>query len=478
MSNAVHAVVLAAGKATRFGTGQSKQLVPLCGEPLVQHVVGLLRSLQLPVTVVVGHQAEEVTNILLQHNSSGVSTALQAEQRGTGHAVQCAQAAWSGEHILVVNGDMPLLTQEAVSSLLHRHTSEQNLLTFATTELANPGGYGRVVYGPAIREEKECTDAEKEIATVNAGIYVLQREFAERALSQLTTSSVTGEVYITDLVALAAQQGTVGTQHLDSSLVRGVNTLEELSAAEQLLYARIRRHWLQHGVRLIDPASILIEKAVRIGRGTVIGRGVHLQGGSVVGKQVTIEPYSILREAAVHDGAQIYSHSVIEHSTVGAAAQVGPFARLRGNAVLQERAVVGNFVEVKKSTFGVGSKAKHLAYLGDATVGERANIGAGTITCNYDGTNKHATVIEQGALVGANSSLVAPVTVERDTVVAAGSVITRDVPHGALGIGRARQENKEGWARRRSVKPGSRVKPGKTELSGLSTSESDSEVAP
>lgn len=493
MNHRVHAVVLAAGKATRFGTGQSKQLVTVCGVPMVRYIVDALRDCHsglsriqkwtgpsaneggtgLPVTVVVGHQADEVAAAAGVGSDEQVTSVLQVEQRGTGHAVLCAQSAWEkSEHILVVNGDMPLLTTEAIESLLQKHLAEENVITFATTELADPTGYGRVInnvfpgkdpgprgLGPGsrpgkssflIKEEKECTAAEKAITTVNAGIYVIKHDFAQRALAQLTASTTTGELYITDLVAIAGTEGcSVGTHHLDETLVRGVNTLAELATAEAFLYDRIRQSWQQRGVRLIDPSSILIEKEVCIGRGSTIGRGVHLQGKTSLGEQVVVEAYSMLRNATVHNDAHIYSHSVIEDSAVGVQAEVGPFARLRGAAAVNERAVVGNFVEMKKSTLGAGSKAKHLAYLGDTTVGEQSNIGAGVITCNYDGKNKHKTVIGDRVMIGADSNLVAPVTVEDNAFVAAGSTVTRDVPEGALGIGRARQENKEGWAMRK-----------------------------
>ena len=452
MSNPVHAVVLAAGKATRFGTGQSKQLVPVCGVPMVQHVVSELHALKLSVTVVLGHQADEISAMLTSHNQERCTIALQMAQRGTGHAVQCSQELWTGEHILIINGDMPLMTADALSSLIEQHIAANNALTFVTSELTDPTGYGRVVPGPVIREEKECTATEKEITTVNAGIYVVRRSFAERALAQLTASSVTGEIYITDLVAIAGgEAGGVGTYHIAAPFVRGVNTLAELAIAEHFLYERIRQQWLQRGVRLIDPSSILIEKNVSIGCGAVIGRGVHLQENTVIGERVIIEAYSMLRNAKVHNEAHVYGHSVIENSVVGTATQIGPFARLRDNAVIGDHAVVGNFVEIKKSTLGMAAKAKHLAYLGDAVVGEYSNIGAGTITCNYDGKNKHRTVIGDKVLIGANSSVVAPIAIENEAVIAAGSTITRAVPAGALGIGRARQENKEGWVMRKSL---------------------------
>ena len=430
----IHAIILAAGKATRFGTGQSKQLVPLCGMPLVRHGVAAIRALDLPIALVVGHQADQVAAAAGVDSDKLITPILQAEQRGTGHAVQCALPHVATEHILVLNGDMPLLTAEAISSLIEQHLREQNAVTFATTQLANPTGYGRVVQNPTrIIEEKECTDQEKLITTVNAGIYLFQRSFVDRAFTQLTASSTTGELYLTDLIAHAAEGAA--THVLDANLVRGVNTLAELADVESVLQQRIRQQWMQQGVRLHDPASIVIDTQVHIGRGTTIGRGAHLQGSTTIGEQVTIEPYSVLRDATVYDNAS-----------------VGPFAHLRGNAVVQEHAVVGNFVEIKKSTLGAHSKAKHLAYLGDATVGVRSNIGAGVVTCNYDGKKKHATTIGDSVMVGANSSLVAPIILEKNSLVAAGSTLTRDVPADALAIGRARQENKEGYSARRAGK--------------------------
>ena len=430
----------------------------MCGQPMLTHSLDLLKSLSLNTTVVLGYQAQEVAQQITAHFQGHLfaSIALQNEQKGTGHAVRCAQELLTGDQVLILNGDMPLLTQEVLSSLLGEHATANNTITFCTTKLDNPSGYGRVCADAKgivlIREEKECSDMQRKITIVNAGVYVVQKDFLIKSIQSLTASAITGELYITDIIADAAHKGEkVGAYEVESEVVRGVNTLEELAVAEVLLYSRIRRHHMHHGVRFIDPASTLVEKQVRIGCGSVIGRGVHLQGDSILHKNVHVGPYSIITDTVLHQDAVVHAHSVIEHSVVQKEAQVGPFARLRGHADIGEKAVIGNFVEVKKSQIASGAKAKHLSYVGDATVGERANIGAGSITCNYDGQVKHQTRIGAGAMIGANTSLVAPVSIGAQSYIAAGSTITRDVPSGALGIGRARQIVKQGWAKTRRI---------------------------
>lgn len=457
MNRSVHAVVLAAGKSTRFGTGQSKQLVELCGMPMIVHMLELLYSLSIQTSLVLGHQSKEIEAAIKPHKASKlVDVVYQEKQRGTGDAVQCSLPSWSGEHILILNGDMPLITQEVLSSLIYRHVTGNYTLSFCTTTLEDPTGYGRVFADKTgtllIREEKECSQEQKAITTVNAGIYLVRSDFLAESLQTLSASHTTGEVYITDIIADAGRRGKkVGTYEVEADLVRGVNTLEELATAEAILFERTRRRWLQHGVRLIDPPSVMIERGVRIGRGSVIGRGTHLQGNTILGKNVIVGPYSVLHNAQLADGAMVKSHTVIEDSIIAQAASVGPFARLRHHVEIGEKAVVGNFVEVKASELGAGVKAKHLSYIGDATVGEKANIGAGAITCNYDGLRKHHTRIGAQAMIGANTSLIAPLSVGPNAYIGAGSTVTRDVPSGALALGRARQIVKEEWARTRRV---------------------------
>lgn len=452
MNQTVHAIVLAAGKSSRFGTGQTKQLVPVCGVPMVRGVVDLLISLHVPTTVVLGHQSAEVKAVL---EGTPTSYAYQQEQHGTGSAVAAAVPLLAGDHVLIVNGDLPLLTQSLLSSLLYTHAQHGADLTLCTTLLEDATGYGRIVTSPSgveIREEKECSDEERAITIVNAGIYVVERSFLEQALAKLKPSSQTGERYITDIVGIAsAYHKKVYTHRVPSDLVRGVNTLHELAVAEELLYERIRHKWQQHGVRLMQPSSIFIERSVRIGRGSVIEPGVHLRGRSLLGKQVTVGAYSVVTDCVLDDAVTVYSHSVLADSHVAHGAQIGPFARLRGHNEIGQESTVGCFVELKSTHFGRHVKAKHLSYLGDATVGSGANIGAGAITANYDGQHKHHTRIGNNALIGANSSLVAPISIGQDAYVAAGSALTKDVPRGALGIGRARQVIKNEWTRTRRL---------------------------
>lgn len=451
MKSQIQAVILAAGASARFGTGQSKQIAPLCGWPLVMHSIAAVQALRVPIITVLGHQAEVVSEAIFKHTSSEtVTVVLQDEQRGTGHAVACAQAVWQGDHILILNGDMPLITPNLLAELLQMHIEKENALTFIAAQTERPHGYGRVLSennSIVIKEEKECTDQERQVTTVNAGVYVVERLFLEHALRQLDTNNQTGEVYLTDIVAIASKAGmSIGVLEAPFVLVQGVNNLADLANVEYFFLDRVRSYWLGRGVRLSDPASISIDVDAVIGKGTVLGRGVHVLGNTRIGEGVTVEPYCVLTNAQIDNGATIFAHSVINHSTIAADAKVGPFAHVRAEAVVGHGAVVGNFVEVKKSVLAAGVKAKHLSYLGDARIGKESNIGAGVITCNYDGKHKHATIIGEHVMVGANSNLVAPVTIADDAYVAAGSTITRDVPSATLAISRARQEHKGRWS--------------------------------
>jgi len=448
MSN-VQAVILAAGKSTRFGTGTTKQLAQLCGKEMVLYPVQAARQCGFHTTVVVGSQAQEVEKVVSSYDRA-VQCVLQAEQKGTGHALVCAKNLLDKEHVLVMNGDMPLITQGLLEKVVARHKEEKSSLTLCSMTLDNPGRYGRVIEnstgGYRVVEEQDCeTSEERSTKCVNVGLYVLKKDFLLNALSHLQASSKTGEVYITDLVARAEQNVTV--YQIENVEGMGVNTLKELSIVDAILQKRIKDFWMERGVRFFDPASTYIDENVFIGVGSIIERGVVLQGETMIGARAVIQAYAVIRASVIDDDAIIKSHSVIEKSRVERSAKVGPFARLRGEAHIGPQTEIGNFVEVKKSFVSAGTKVKHLSYLGDAHIGFGTNIGAGTVTCNYDGKKKHTTTIGDHVMVGANSSLVAPVTLEDESYVAAGSTITKDVPAHALGIGRARQENKEGWAR-------------------------------
>ncbi len=458
----ITAIVLAAGQGTRMRSSRAKVLHEVAGWPILRHVLAAVESLRpARVVVVVGHQAEQVRAAVAD---LPVEFVLQAEQRGTGHALLQARAAVeeAAGPVLVLYGDVPCIRGATLSRLVDTHRQAGRPLTMATVRLADPSGYGRIVRdsrGEILKvvEERDASAAERRIDEANPGLYVAEPRFLAGGLGRFAApdgaSAATGEYYLTDLVALAARAGGVAAVELaDAGEVLGVNTREDLALAAARLRAEIARRHLDGGVTLVHPEATYIDVSVAIGPDTTIEPNVVLKGRTRIGAGVTIETGAVLTDATIGDGAVIHAYSVIAESEVGPGAQVGPFARLRPGNRLGPEVKVGNFVELKKATLGRGTKASHLSYLGDATIGERVNIGAGTITCNYDGVRKHQTVIEDGAFIGSDSQLVAPVRVGRDAYVASGTTVTDDVPPGALAIARSRQVNKEGWVARRGMK--------------------------
>ncbi len=456
---AIRALVLSAGKSSRFETEKSKQLFSLCGRPMILYPVHQLLSLNISATLVVGHQAHALKQVV---NDAGftVDFVEQPQLLGTGDAVLRTQSTWNdAQHLLILNGDMPLVTQDLLQRLCKKHFEANAAISFVSSQAFDPTGYGRVIQkdnGFSIVEEKECTDEQRAITKINAGIYLMNKKFVSDTLCRIEQSKLTGEFYLPELIEKASHDNlTVIEVVAPFDTIRGVNTLEDLWEVEQIKRSELIKHWMYQGVHFLMPQTVHIDVDVTIAPDTFIGAGVQLLKGTSIGKKCTIQSYAILSNATLEDGVTIEAHSVIADSVVKTGCRVGPFARLRDNVTLEKDVVVGNFVEIKKSSIGHASKAKHLTYLGDATVGGGVNIGAGTITCNHDGFEKHKTVIKEGAYVGSNTTLVAPVCVEKNAFVAAGSVVTNDVPENDLAIGRARQVNKKGYAarlRRRKVK--------------------------
>jgi len=442
------AILLAAGKSSRFVAG-SKLLADLCGKPMILYPLHMLAKLGIKTTVVIGAAGDAVRKAI-EDAGLEVEFAVQDEQKGTGHAVACTKESWRTDQLLVIGGDAPLLEGQLIEKLYHKHTLTQAAFSFLTSNVIDPTGYGRVIVNGEkthIIEERDCTPEQREVSTINAGVYFISRSFATRAFEQLQESSATGEIYLTELARLATEQDLpVVTECVAYDYVRGVDTMEGLWAAEQIMRSDIIRRHMANGVRFDLAQSVHVDSEVEIGTGTRIGAGVYLHNGTKLGQGVTVEPYSILRKAVVLDGACVRSHTVLDNCTLAEHVQVGPFAHLHNEVTIDAHASVGNFVEVKNSHVGERSKLKHLAYIGDTTVGRQVNIGAGTITCNYDGVNKHPTTIEDNAFVGSNNTLVAPVTVGKGAYTAAGSTITEDVPAGDLAIARSRQRNKAGYA--------------------------------
>jgi bifunctional UDP-N-acetylglucosamine pyrophosphorylase / glucosamine-1-phosphate N-acetyltransferase len=448
-------VILAAGLGTRMKSGLAKALHPVAELPLVQHVLNAAAGLDPgKIVLVLGHQADRVKTAVANY---GADIVIQTEQLGTGHAVQQAREALAGASgpVMILCADTPLLTTETLRSVVDQHRKSRAAVTFITALVENPFGYGRIVRGKggvkAVVEEKDATAAQKKIREVNAGIYCFDPKFLLSALTQLGRNNAQGEYYLPDTIALARKKTRTVSAFVcpDTDEVMGVNSRSDLSRAEAIMQQRINRRWMAEGVSMLDPGSVFIGMDALLGRDIVLYPGVRIEGRTTIGDGCVIYPGCRIRDSVLANRVTIKDHSVIEQAEVAAAASIGPFAHLRPGAVIGEKARIGNFVEVKKSTIGAGSKANHLSYIGDATVGRDVNIGAGVITCNYDGYEKFRTVIEDNVFVGSDAQLVAPVRVGSGAVIAAGATITRDVPADALAINRMPQEIREGFASRR-----------------------------
>jgi bifunctional UDP-N-acetylglucosamine pyrophosphorylase/glucosamine-1-phosphate N-acetyltransferase len=448
----IHLVILAAGKGTRMKSAESKVLHRAGGFRLIEHVLRAASTLDAKsTTVIVGHMADQVREVLGKR--LGLGFALQEPQLGTGHALLQAEPHLRGASgtVVLLSGDVPLLRPATLRALVATHERTGAAATVLTARVADPHGYGRIVRHDgaitAIVEHKDATPAEREIDEINSGIYAFALEPLFAALATIGSTNAQGEYYLPDLVRIYRERGLrVETVLLeDSREILGVNSRRELADVTAILKADKNDELMAAGVSIVDPASTWIGPDVVVGRDTVIHPNVYLEGSTRIGENCEINASVRIVDSIVDDGAVINNFCVIRESHIRAGAQIGPFAHIRPQSDVGEGAHVGNFTELKKTTLGKGSKANHLSYLGDATIGEKVNVGAGTITCNYDGTHKHPTVIEDGAFIGSDSQLVAPVRVGKGAYVAAGSSIVDDVPAGALGIARGKQVNKEGW---------------------------------
>ncbi|HEY6871725.1 MAG TPA: bifunctional UDP-N-acetylglucosamine diphosphorylase/glucosamine-1-phosphate N-acetyltransferase GlmU [Geobacteraceae bacterium] len=449
----ISALVLAAGKGTRMKSDLAKVLHPLAGRPMIAWPVEAARQAGASrIVLVVGHQGEKVRDCFA--GEAEIGFAVQEEQLGTGHAVACAAPLLSGVggRVLILCGDVPLIRPETLQEMLNRHAERQATVTVMTTHLANPHGYGRVVKregGKILRivEEKDATEEERCITEINSGIYCVEAAFLFDAVKNLRNDNAQGEYYLTDIVTAAAQRDALCIAHpvVDPEEVMGVNDRVQLATAAAVLRRRINEDLMLAGVTLIDPAAAYIDKEAVIGRDTVIHPNVHIAGKTEIGARCTIEPSVVIRGCRIGNDAHIKSGSVLTDALLHDEVTVGPMAHLRPGTELADQVKIGNFVETKKAVLGRGSKASHLTYLGDATVGSDVNVGCGTITCNYDGVRKHRTVIEDGVFVGSDVQFVAPVTIGRNSLIAAGTTVTRDVPPDSLAIARTPQVNKEGW---------------------------------
>lgn len=450
--NATRAIVLAAGGSKRFRRRKSKLLARICGRVMVVFPLKILEELQIPTTLVLGYQADELKSEVARVGIRNINYVVQPELLGTGNAVGFSRDAWDQENILILNADVPLLTTDLIKDLLKQHNEKRATISFLSTYVMNPEGYGRVVEKDGkvqIFEERDCPDNLKDVNKINVGIYVVKRSFLQENIQRLEKNVVSGEFYITDLIDIASKQGLlVQTVPAPFDKVRGVNTLQELWAVEQIVRSNLIKYWMNRGVRFELAQNIHIDIDVKIDEDSFIGTGVHLLNGTTIARNCFIGAFTIVDGSSIGEGCMIHSHSVIQDSKIGKSVHAGPFARLRNNVVIADDVTVGNFVEIKNSSIGKKSKTKHLTYIGDATLGENVNVGAGTIVCNYDGVKKHKTVIEDNVFVGSNDTLVAPIKIGKGSYVAAGSTITKDVHAEDLAIGRARQENKENYAKK------------------------------
>lgn len=455
--------IMAAGKGTRLKSRIPKVLHEVGGKPLLEHVIRAAVRLASATDVyaIIGYEADRVRAALAH---TGINFVLQAEQRGTGHALMVAREALSGyDHVIVLSGDAPLITRETVSRLLEFHLAQHASMTLLSADLDNPTGYGRVLRKSAnssevqaIVEEKSASAAQKKIREINSGFYCFSVKDLYAHIGELSTDNLHAEYYLTDMAGVLrrVRKRVAAWKTENPGEVLGGNTRGELADIDHFLRMAKARELMTDGVTIFYPATCVIDSDVSVAPDSVIEPYVQLLGTTRIGTGCRVRSYSVIRDCEIGDGVTIRPGCVMEDSRIGVGAIIGPYSHLRPGSEIGEGAHVGNFVETKKIKLGKGSKANHLTYLGDAEIGAGVNVGAGTITCNYDGLHKHKTVIDEGVFVGSDSTLVAPVRVGKGAYIAAASCITDDVPEDALALGRARQVVKQGWVKqKRAEKP-------------------------
>lgn len=455
-----HVIILAAGRGTRMRSARPKVLHPLAGLPLIEHVVRAADSLRpARIGLVVGHRAERV-EAALAHRTT-IAYARQDEQRGTGHALLQAEPLFAGRDgiLVVLSADVPLIGPETLARLVRTHDEARAAITVLTATLPRPYGYGRIVRADGrlarIVEERDASASQRRLKEINSGIYALDLPPLFDVVREIPPAGASNEIHLPDLVRIfRGRDLPVETVEADPDEVRGINSQTELAEVKRIVRQTRNEELMAAGVTIEDPATTYVDMDVTVGPDTVIHPGVLLQGRTSVGARCELHAGARIVDSALGDGVTVRNHCVIQGATLADGADVGPFAHLRPGAVVGEEAKVGNFVEMKKSSLGRGSKANHLSYLGDAAVGEGVNVGAGTITCNYDGRRKHPTRVGDRVFIGSGTQLVAPVTLGDDAYVGAGSCVTEDVPAGALAVARSRQVVKDGWNGRHENEPG------------------------
>jgi bifunctional UDP-N-acetylglucosamine pyrophosphorylase/glucosamine-1-phosphate N-acetyltransferase len=448
----VHTIILAAGQGSRMKSNKAKVLQRIGGTSMLEKICYTAGAVSSDITLVVGFDKESVLEEAGNYNLN-ITSSLQPKPIGTGDAVRCGlDKVQNDSKILVLYGDVPLIKKETLQNLIDSSNSGLSILT---TVLDNPFGYGRVKTNDnnealEIVEEKDATDEERQIQEIFTGVLCGSKALIEEGLSKITNNNAAGEFYLTDLVSIINEKGIrINTYKASNEEVKGANSKQELEQLETTYRAMKAEDLFEKGITITDASRLDVRGSVECGRDCSIDVNVILEGNIILGDNVSIGPNCIVKNTNIGSNTKIEAFSHIDGAKIGDSCVIGPYARLREGSQIESSAKVGNFVEIKNTTLGKGSKANHFTYLGDTVIGEGTNVGAGTITCNYDGKDKHKTSIGDNSFIGSNTSLVAPVTVGSNTTIAAGSVITKDIPDNALGFGRAKQENKENWSKKK-----------------------------
>jgi bifunctional UDP-N-acetylglucosamine pyrophosphorylase/glucosamine-1-phosphate N-acetyltransferase len=449
----IHTIILAAGEGSRMNSNRAKSLQQIGGTSMLEKICNTAGKISQNITLVVGYDKESIISEAQKLTHLNITTSLQPKPIGTGDAVKCGlDKVLSNSKVLVLYGDVPLIKEDTLNNLINASSNGAAILT---TVLDNPFGYGRVKtnedgHALSIIEEKDATDSEREIKQVFTGVLCVNKDLLTEGLSEIKNENAANEFYLTDLVSIMNLKGIkINTCDASNEEVQGANNKKELEKLETIYRSMKTEELFELGITVTDASRLDVRGSVKAGKDCTIDVNVILEGEVILGNDVYIGPNTILKDVHIGDGSRIEAFSHLVSAKVGKECVIGPYARLREGSDIQNLAKVGNFVETKNTTLGEGSKANHFTYLGDTTVGTKTNIGAGTITCNYDGTNKHKTIVGDNSFIGSNSSLVAPVEIGNNSTIAAGSTITKNVPENALGVGRSKQLNKDNWSKKK-----------------------------
>ena len=449
----IHTIVLAAGEGSRMNSNRAKSLQQIGGTSMLEKICNTAGKISQNITLVVGYDKESIISEAKKLTHLNITTSLQPKPIGTGNAVKCGlDKVLDNSKVLVLYGDVPLIKEDTLNNLINASSSGAAILT---TVLDNPFGYGRVKtsedgHALSIVEEKDATDSEREIKQVFTGVLCVNKDLLTEGLSEIKNENAANEFYLTDLVSIMNLKGIkINTCDASNEEVQGANNKKELEKLETIYRTMKAEELFELGITVTDASRLDVRGSVKAGKDCTIDVNVILEGEVILGNDVYIGPNTILKDVYIGDGSRIEAFSHLVSAKVGKECVIGPYARLREGSDIQNLAKVGNFVETKNTTLGEGSKANHFTYLGDTTVGTKTNIGAGTITCNYDGANKHKTIVGDNSFIGSNSSLVAPVEIGNNSTIAAGSTITKNVPENALGVGRSKQLNKDSWSKKK-----------------------------